>query len=88
MVKPELAIALEGGITGDVYPGRPEETQAKLGAGLGMFLYDSSALPNRKLTAFVKQVALIVNYRSSSTWCRVMGMIRLRPRRVMAGCRP
>jgi endoglucanase len=57
-VKPDLAIALEGGITGDVYPGRPEETQAKLGFGPGIFLYDSSALPNRKLAAFVKQVAL------------------------------
>ena len=47
----------EGGITGDVFPGRPEETQARLGAGPGIFLYDSSALPNRKLTALVKQTA-------------------------------
>src|SRR6202008_1334209 len=31
VVKPELAIAIEGGITGDVFPGRPEETQARLG---------------------------------------------------------
>ncbi|MGO4475509.1 hypothetical protein AB4Z32_04560 [Massilia sp. 2TAF26] len=29
----------------------------KLGAGPGIFLYDSSALTNRKLTAFVKQTA-------------------------------
>lgn len=56
-VKPELAIAIEGGITGDVFGGRPEETQARLGAGPGIFLYDSSALPNRKLTALVKQTA-------------------------------
>jgi endoglucanase len=56
-VKPEIGIAIEGGITGDVYPGRPEETQAKLGAGPGLFLYDTSAIPNRKLTAFVKQTA-------------------------------
>ncbi|HST78110.1 MAG TPA: M42 family peptidase, partial [Verrucomicrobiae bacterium] len=55
--KPELAIAIEGGITGDVHPGRPEETQARLGAGPGIFLYDSSAIPNRKLTTFVKQTA-------------------------------
>jgi endoglucanase len=34
-VKPELGIAVEGGITGDVFPGRPEETQVKLGAGPG-----------------------------------------------------
>lgn len=56
-VKPELGIAIEGGITGDAFPGHPEETQVKLGAGPGMFLYDSSALPNRKLVAFVKQTA-------------------------------
>lgn len=57
VVKPDLGIALEGGITGDVFPGKPEETQVKLGGGPGIFLYDSSALPNRKLTAFVKQTA-------------------------------
>jgi putative aminopeptidase FrvX len=57
IVKPEIAMAIEGGITGDVFPGRAEETQAKLGAGPGIFLYDSSALPNRKLTALVKQTA-------------------------------
>jgi endoglucanase len=57
VIKPELAIAIEGGITGDVFPGRPEETQVRLGAGPGIFLYDSSALPNRKLTALVKATA-------------------------------
>ncbi|HWW83706.1 MAG TPA: M42 family metallopeptidase [Vicinamibacterales bacterium] len=57
VVKPEIAIAIEGGITGDVFGGRPEETQARLGAGPGIFLYDSSAIPNRKLTALVKQTA-------------------------------
>ena len=57
VVKPDLAIAIEGGITGDVFPGRAEETQARLGAGPGIFLFDSSALPNRKLTALVKQTA-------------------------------
>jgi putative aminopeptidase FrvX len=57
LIRPEIAIAIEGGITGDVFPGRSEETQAKLGAGPGIFLYDSSALPNRKLTALVKRTA-------------------------------
>ena len=57
VVKPAIAIAIEGGITGDVFPGRAEETQAKLGAGPGIFLYDSSALPNRKLTQLIKQTA-------------------------------
>jgi endoglucanase len=57
MIKPNIGIAIEGGITGDVFGGHPEETQVKLGAGPGLFLYDSSALPNRKLTALIKAVA-------------------------------
>jgi len=57
IVKPELALALEGGITGDVFPGHPEETQVRLGGGPGIFLFDSSALPNRKLTALIRQAA-------------------------------
>jgi endoglucanase len=56
-VKPALAIAIEGGITGDVFGGRAEETQVKLGAGPGIFLYDSSAMPNRKLVELVKRTA-------------------------------
>lgn len=57
VVKPDLAIALEGGVTGDVFEGHPEETQVRLGGGPGIFLYDSSELPNRKLVAFTKQAA-------------------------------
>ena len=57
VVRPDLGIAIEGGITGDVYPGHPEETQEKLGAGPGIFLYDSSTLPNRKLVALVRKTA-------------------------------
>jgi len=57
IVKPELALALEGGITGDVFPGHPEETQVRLGGGPGIFLFDSSALPNRKLIALIRQAA-------------------------------
>ena len=61
VIKPEVGIAIEGGITGDVFPGRPEETQVKLGAGPGIFLYDSSALPNRSFTQFVRQTAAAKN---------------------------
>ncbi len=58
VIKPDIGIAIEGGITGDS-PGRnPEETQARLGAGPGLFLYDSSALPNRRLTALTKATAV------------------------------
>ena len=57
IVKPEIGIAIEGGITGDTSGARPDETQAKLGAGPGMFLYDSSTIPNRKVVAFVRKTA-------------------------------
>ncbi len=40
------------------YPGiTPDEAQEKLRAGPGIFLHDSSMLPNRKLRDFVEDVA-------------------------------
>lgn len=57
VIKPDIGIALEGGVTVDTPGTRPEESQARLGAGPGLFLYDSSALPNRKFVALIKQVA-------------------------------
>jgi len=57
LIKPDIGIAIEGGVTGDAGGARPEESQAKLGAGPGIFLYDSSALPNRKLVALVRDTA-------------------------------
>lgn len=60
-VKADIGISLEGGVAGDVPSGHPEETQAKLGAGPGMFLFDTSELPNRKLVAFTKQSAAALN---------------------------
>jgi endoglucanase len=56
-IKADVGIALEAGITGDVFPGHSEETQSKLGAGPGYFAYNSSQLPNQKLVAFVKKTA-------------------------------
>ena len=56
LVKPDLGLALEGGIAND-QGGHPEETQAHLGGGPGIFLYDSSAIPNRKLVQFVEETA-------------------------------
>jgi endoglucanase len=57
IVKPDIGIAIEGGVAGDTYPGHPEETQAKLGAGPGLFLYDYDEMPNRKFVQFVKATA-------------------------------
>jgi endoglucanase len=56
-IKADIGIAIEGGITGDAGGARVEESQVKLGAGPGMFLYDSSAIPNRKVVAFVRKTA-------------------------------
>ncbi len=60
-VKPEIGIAIEGGIAGDTYGGHPEETQARSGGGPGLFLYDSSTIANRKMVAFTKQTAAADN---------------------------
>ncbi len=57
IVKPDVGIAIEGGVTGDAGGAHPEESQVKLGHGPGLFLYDSSALPNRKLVALIRKVA-------------------------------
>jgi putative aminopeptidase FrvX len=54
--KPDIGIALEAGVTGDVN-GRPEESQEKLGGGPGIFLYNSSQVPNRKFVELVKETA-------------------------------
>ena len=60
LVKPDLGLALEGGIAND-QGGHPEETQAHLGGGPGIFLYDTSAIPNRKLVRFVRDTAKAEN---------------------------
>ena len=57
LVKPEIGIAIEGGVTRDAPGVHPEEAQELLGAGPAIFLYDSSALPNRKFVSMVKQMA-------------------------------
>jgi endoglucanase len=57
VVRPEVGIAIEGGVTRDAPGTHPEEAQELLGHGPAMFLYDSSALPNRKLVALVREVA-------------------------------
>ena len=57
LIKPDLGIAIEGGVTGDAGGAHPEESQAKLGGGPGIFLYDTAALPNRKLVALVRDTA-------------------------------
>ncbi len=57
VIRPDIGIAIEGGVTGDSPGSHPEESQAKLGGGPGLFLYDSSALPNRRLVDLTKAAA-------------------------------
>lgn len=57
IVRPDIGIAIEGGVTGDAGGARPDESQVRLGAGPGLFLYDTSALPNRKLVSLVRRTA-------------------------------
>ena len=57
IVKPDIGIALEAGVVKDVPGVQAEEAQEVLGGGPGVFLYDASALPSRKLVAFVKETA-------------------------------
>jgi endoglucanase len=57
IIRPDIGIAIEGGVAGDQPFTHPEETQARLGGGPGIFLFDTSALPNRRLVALTKAVA-------------------------------
>jgi putative aminopeptidase FrvX len=56
-IRPDIGIAIEGGVAGDVPGAHPEETQARLGAGPGVFLYDFDEQPNRRLVGLVKETA-------------------------------
>jgi putative aminopeptidase FrvX len=57
LVRPEVGISIESGVAAD-YPGiGPDEAQERLGKGPGMFLHDSSMLPNLKLRDLVIDVA-------------------------------
>jgi putative aminopeptidase FrvX len=57
VIHPQIGIAIEGGVSGDVPGARPEETQARLGAGPGVFLYDFAEQPNRRLIGLIKDTA-------------------------------
>lgn len=57
LARPVLGISLEAGVSAD-YPGiRPTQAQERLGGGPGIFLLDSSMIPNRKLRDFFFEVA-------------------------------
>ena len=57
LIRPDVAIAIEAGVTQDVPGVSPDEAQEILGHGPGLFLFNTSQLPNRKFVAMVKRVA-------------------------------
>ena len=60
-INPDIGFSLEVGIPNDVPGPGPEAAQEVLGGGPGMMLYTFSELPNRKLVAHVKHVAVEQN---------------------------
>jgi len=57
VIRPDIGLAIEGGMAGDQPATHPDETNGRLGGGPDIFLYDSSALANRKLVDFLKATA-------------------------------
>lgn len=57
MARPDIGISIEAGVSAD-YPGmRPTQAQERLGGGPGIFLLDSSMIPNKKFRDFFFAVA-------------------------------
>lgn len=57
IVKPDIGLSIEVGVASD-YPGiTPDQAQERLRGGPGIFLHDSSMLPNLKLRDFVIDTA-------------------------------
>lgn len=57
LADPDVGISIEAGVSAD-YPGiGPTQAQERLGAGPGIFLLDSSMIPNRKLRDLFFRVA-------------------------------
>ncbi len=55
--RPDLGISIEAGVSADYPAITPTQAQEKLGAGPGLFLLDSTMIPNRKLRDFFFDVA-------------------------------
>lgn len=56
-VQPEITIALDTTIAGDIPGMTADGAVTKLGAGAGIKVFDSSQLPNRKLIAHLQEIA-------------------------------
>ena len=87
VVKPDIGIAIEGGITGDTAGARPEETQVKLGAGRGCFCTTRARLRTGRWWRLRGRLRQRRGFRYRLIWCRGMGTILRRCRRRTAGRR-
>ncbi len=56
-VDPDVAIAVDVGIAGDMPGVEPDEAQSRLGRGPTVLLYDSSMVPHRRLRDLVAETA-------------------------------
>jgi endoglucanase len=57
LASPDIGISIEAGVAAD-FPGMdPTQAQERLGDGPGIFLLDSTMIPNRKLRDFFFEVA-------------------------------
>jgi endoglucanase len=57
IILPDIGIAIEGGMAGDQPGTHPDETNGRLGGGADIFIYDSSAIANRKLLKLLRATA-------------------------------
>lgn len=57
VIQPDIGIALEVGIAGDMPGVRPEDAQEKLGKGPAILLYDASMIPNPRFRDLVINTA-------------------------------
>jgi endoglucanase len=57
LVGPDVALALEVDIAGDVPGIRPQEAPTKMGKGVAILTFDTSMIPNQGLKSFVIETA-------------------------------
>ena len=57
IIKPDVAIVLEGGVTSDVPGTRTDFAQETLGSGPGIFLFNPTEMPSRKFLSLARQTA-------------------------------
>ncbi|MDA4136139.1 MAG: M42 family metallopeptidase [Thaumarchaeota archaeon] len=57
LISPDVAIALEVDIAGDVPGIRPQEAPTRMGKGVSILMFDTSMIPNQALKAFVIETA-------------------------------